>query len=76
MSITVIREELVSCSPLGPVHTLDTVTAVFTTLVFSTAEQVRLTGLPSKSAVAEGEIVRVSCGGGTERTKLIINQNR
>ena len=60
MSITVIREELVSCSPLGPVHTMDTVTAVFTTLVSSVAEQVRLTGVPSYSGVVEGVMVRVS----------------
>ena len=60
MSITVIREELVSCSPLGPVHTMDTVTLVFTTLVFSTAEQVRLTRVPSYSGVVEGVMVRVS----------------
>ena len=62
MSITVIREELVlvSCCSLGPVHTLDTVTAVFTTLVSSVAEQVKETGVPSYSGVVAGVMVRVS----------------
>ena len=54
MSITVIREELASCTPLGPVHILDTVTAVFTTLVSSIAEQVRLTAVVSYSGEVEG----------------------
>ena len=58
---------MVSCSPLGPpyVHTLDTVTAVFTTLVFSVAEQVRLTGVHAYSGVMEGVMVQVSRGKGT-----------
>ena len=60
MSITVIREELTSCTPLGPVHTLDTVTAVFTTLVSSIAEQVRLTTVVSYSGDLEGHTVMFS----------------
>ena len=59
MSITVIREELLSSSPPGPVHTLDTVTSVFT-LESSTAVQLSETRLPSFSVEVEGEMVRVS----------------
>ena len=53
MSITVIREELTSGTPLGPVHILDTVTAVFTILVSSIAEQVKLTAVFSYSGNVE-----------------------
>ena len=53
-------------SLLGPVHTLNTVTGLFTELS-SDAEQVRLTAVPSYSGVVEGVIVRVSWGGGTNR---------
>ena len=66
MSITVIREELTSCTPLGPVHTLDTVIAVFTTSVSRIAEQVRLTAVVSYSGEVEGLIVMFSCGGRTD----------
>ena len=66
MSITVIREELASCTPLGPVHTLDTVTAVFTTLVSIIAEQVRLTALVSYNGEVEGLTVMFSCRGRTD----------
>ena len=61
-----IMLELVSWSPLAPIHTLDTVTGLFTELS-SDAEQVRLTAVPSYSGVVEGVIVRVSWGGGTNR---------
>ena len=66
MSITVIRAELFSCTPLGPVHTLDTVTAVFTTLVSSIAEQVRLTALVLYSGEVEGLKVMLTRGKGTD----------
>ena len=66
MSITVIREELTSCTPLGPVHTLDTVTAVFTTLVSSIAEQVRLTAVVSYSGEVDGLTVMFNWGGKTD----------
>ena len=68
MSIIVMQEEFVSWSPFGPVHTLDTVTGLFTKLS-SNAEQVRLTAVPSYSGVVEGVMVRVSWGGGTNRIK-------
>ena len=67
MSTIVIRslEPLVSCSPLGAIHILDTVTAVLTLVV--SIVQVRLTGVPSYSVVGlEGVMVRVSWGGGTD----------
>ena len=70
MSITVIREELTSCTPLGPVHTLDTVISLFTTLVLRIAEQVRLTTVVSYSGEIEGLIMMFSCGGRTV-TKII-----
>ena len=60
MSMIVTRDALVSCSPLGPVHTLDTVTAVSTTVVFSVAVQVRLTEEPLYSEVEEGVMVRMT----------------
>ena len=68
MSITVIREELFSCAPLGPVHTLDTVTAVFTTSVSRIAKQVRLTAVVSYSGEV-GLTVMFSCGGRTDAKK-------
>ena len=58
MSTMVMREELVR---LGPVHTLD----IFTEELSSDTEQVRLRAVPSYSGVVEGEMVRVSWGGGT-----------
>ena len=60
MSITVIREELTSCTPLGPVHTLDTVTAIFTTSVLRNVKQVRLTTVVSYSGEVEGHTVMFS----------------
>ena len=66
MSITVIREELTSCTPLGPVHTLDTVIAVFTTPASRIAKQVRLTAVVSYSGVVEGLTVMFSCRGRTD----------
>ena len=70
MSITVIREELSSCTPLGPVHTLDTVIAVFTTPALTIAKQVSLTAVVSYSGEVEELIVMFSCGGRTD-TKII-----
>ena len=73
MSTIVIRSLellLVSCSPLGAIHILDTVTAVLTMVVSIVAVQVRLTGVPSYSVVVlEGVMVRVSWGGGTDLQK-------
>ena len=60
MSITVIREELTSCTPLGPVHTLDTVTAIFMTSVLRNVKQVRLTTVVSYSGEVEGHTVMFS----------------
>ena len=75
MSTIVIRSLellLVSCSPLGAIHILDTVTAVLTMVVSIVAVQVRLTGVPSYSVVVlEGVMVRVSWGGGTVLQKLV-----
>ena len=70
MSITVIREGLTSSTPLGPVHTLDTVTAVFTTPALRIAKQVRLTTVVSYSGEVEGLTAMFSCGGRTD-TKII-----
>ena len=71
MSTIVIRSLellLVSCSPLGAIHILDTVMLVLTMVVSIVAVQVRLTGVPSYSVVVlEGLVmVRVSWGGGTD----------
>ena len=71
MSTIVIRSLellLVSCSPLGAIHILDTVTGVLTMVVSIVAVQVRLTGVPSYSVVVlEGLVmVRVTWGGGTD----------
>ena len=75
MSTIVIRSLellLVSCSPLGAIHILDTLTAVLTMVVSIVAVQVRLTGVPSYSVVVlEGVMVRVSWGGGTDLQKVI-----
>ena len=64
MSTIVIRSLalLVSGSPLGAIHILDTVTGVLTMLVSIVAVQVRLTEVPSYSVVVlEGLVmVRVS----------------
>ena len=65
---TEVRELLFgSCSPLGPVHTLDIVIGLFTEKLSSDAEQVRLIAVPSYSGVVDGVMVRVSWGGGTNR---------
>ena len=72
MSITVIREELTSCTPLGPVHTLDTVTAVFTTPALRIAEQVRLTSVVLYSGEVEGLTMMFSCRGKTDAKILIM----
>ena len=65
--LTVKQEELVSSSPLGPVHTLVTLTGVSTELS-SVTEQVRLTAVPSYNGVElVGVMVRVTCGEGTDR---------
>ena len=66
MSITMIREELTSCTLLGPVHTLDTVILVFTTLMSSITEQIRLTAVVSYSGEVEGLTVMFSWGEGTD----------
>ena len=70
MSTIVLRSLellLVSCSPLGAIHILNTVTLVLTMVVSIVAVQVRLTGVPSYSVmVLEGVMVRVSWGGGTD----------
>ena len=67
MSTNVMRKELFNCSPLGPVHTLETLKGIFSSNVFSDAEQVRLTAVPSYSGVIEGGMVSVSWGGGTNQ---------
>ena len=63
-------ELLINLSPLGPVHTIDAVTAVFTTVVFSVAVQVRLIEEPSVTGVEEGVTVRLTCGGATNTRQL------
>ena len=67
MSIKEVRDEPVSWYPVDPVHTLDTVNAVFTEELSSNAEQVRLTAVPSYNGVVDEVMVRVSWGGGTSR---------
>ena len=69
MSTIVMREEHSNCSPLGPVHTLETLKGIFSSNVFSDAEQVRLTVVPSYSGVMEGLMVTFSSGGGTIQRK-------
>ena len=66
MSITVMREEPLSCISLGPVHTLDKVILVFTTLVSRIAKQVRLTAVVSYSGDVGGLTVMFSLGGKTD----------
>ena len=53
-------ELLINWSPLGPVHTIDAVTAVFTAVVFSVAVQVMLTEEPSITGVEEEVMVRLT----------------
>ena len=77
MSTIVIRSLellLVSCSPLGVIHILDTVTGVLTMVVSIVAVQVRLIGVPSYSVVVlEGLVmVRVSWGGGTDTRQTLL----
>ena len=76
MSITVIREELTSCTPLGPVHTLDTVIAVFTTSVSRIAKQVSLTAVVSYSGEVEELTVMFSWGERTDTKLLIMLEQR
>ena len=68
MSTIVIRllEPLVSCCPSDSVHTLVTAIPVFTPLVSSVTEQVRLTAVPSYRVSVEGLMARVSWGVGTD----------